>query len=79
VRLDEVFRRTQTFGFASVFVEHKDVAGMTLRGSWANVLDRRNKFDRTLFADRAAGLISVVETRRRQFGQIFALEIEGSF
>ncbi len=79
VRLDEVFRRTQTFGFASVFVEHKDVAGMTLRGSWGNLLGRRNKFDRTLFADRAAGLVSVVETRRRRFGQIFTLEIEGSF
>lgn len=79
VRLDEVFRRSQTFGFASVFVEHKDVAGMTLRGSWGNLLDRTNKFDRTLFADRAAGLVNVAETRRRQFGQIFTLEIEGSF
>lgn len=79
VRLDEVFRRSQTFGFTSLFVEHKNVAGMTLRGSWGNQLDRTNKFDRTLFADRAAGLASVIETRRRKFGQILSLEIEGSF
>lgn len=79
VRLDEVFRRSQTFGFASVFIEHKNVGGLTVRGNWGNLLDRRNKFDRTLFADRAAGLVNVVETRRRRFGQIFSLEIEGSF
>ena len=79
VRLDEVFRRSQTFGFASVFIENKNVAGMTLRGSWANLLDRRNKFDRTLFANRTAGLVNVIENRRRKFGQIFTLEIEGSF
>ncbi len=79
VRLDEVFRRSQTFGFASVFVEHKNIAGMTLRGSLGNLLDRTNKFDRTLFAGRAAGLVNVVETRRRQLGKIVTLEIEGSF
>lgn len=79
VRLDEVFRRYQSFGFTSVFVEHKNVAGMTLRGSWGNQLDRTNKFDRTLFVDRAAGLSGITETRRRKFGQILSLEIEGSF
>ena len=79
VRLDEVFRRTQTFGFASLFVENKNVAGLTLRGSVGNLLDRTNKFDRTVFANRAAGVANVVESRRRSFGQIVTLEIEGSF
>jgi len=79
VRIDEVFRRSQTFGFASLFVENKNVAGLTVRGSIANLLDRSNKFDRTLFADRLAELVNVSETRRRKFGQIFTLEIEGSF
>ncbi len=79
VRLDEVFRRSQTFGFASLFIENKNVAGLTMRGSVANLLDRRNKFDRTVFADRAADLASFTETRRRTFGQIITLEIEGSF
>jgi len=79
VRLDEVSRRSQTFGFASLFIENKDVAGLTMRGSIGNLLDRRNKFDRTVFADRAAGLANFSETRRRSFGQIVTLEIEGSF
>lgn len=79
VRLDEVWRRSQTFGFASAFVENKDVAGLTVRGMIGNLLDRRNKFDRTVFADRAAGLASFSESRRRSFGQIVTLEIEGTF
>ena len=79
VRLDEVSRRSQTFGFLSAFVENKDVFGLTVRGMIGNLLDRRNKFDRTVFADRAAGLASFSETRRRSFGQIVTLEIEGSF
>lgn len=79
VRLDEVSRRSQTFGFASVFVENKDVAGLTVRGMIGNLLDRLNKFDRTVFADRAAGLASFSESRRRSFGQIVTLEIEGTF
>jgi hypothetical protein len=79
VRLDEVSLRSFTFGFASVFVENKDVAGLTVRGSLANLLDRRNKLDRTVFADRVADLASFSEARRRRFGQIVTLEIEGSF
>jgi hypothetical protein len=79
VRLDEVSLRSFTFGFASVFVENKNVAGLTMRGSLGNLLDRRNKFDRTVFADRAADLASFTETRRRRFGQIVTFEIEGSF
>ena len=50
-----------------------------MRGMLGNLLDRRNKFDRTVFADRAAGLASFSETRRRSFGQIVTLEIEGTF
>ncbi len=79
VRLDEVSRRSQTFAFASVFIENKDVAGLTMRGMLGNLLDRRNKFDRTVFADRTAGLASFSETRRRSFGHIVTLEIEGTF
>jgi hypothetical protein len=79
VRLDEVFRRSQTFGFASAFIENKNVGGLTMRGSLGNLLDRRNKFDRTVFADRAAGLAGFTETRRRRFGKVISFEIEGSF
>ncbi|MGB3470292.1 MAG: TonB-dependent receptor plug domain-containing protein [Erythrobacter sp.] len=79
VRLDEIARDTQSFGFAGLFVENKDVRGLTLRANVANILDRDNRFERTVFLDRAAGLVDFSETRERQFGTIFTFEIEGSF
>lgn len=79
VRLDEVSLRSYSFGMASAFIENKNVAGMTVRGSIANLLDRRNFFDRTVFADRLAGAVTFSESRVRRFGTIFTLEIEGSF
>ncbi len=79
VRLDEISLRSFSFGMASAFIENKNVAGMTVRGTIANLLDRRNFFDRTVFTDRGVGAISFAESRVRQFGTIFTLEIEGSF
>jgi len=79
VRLDEIALTTESFGFASAFVENKDVAGLTLRANVANLLDRDNFFERTVFLDRTAGLVNFRETRERQFGMIFTFEIEGSF
>lgn len=79
VRLDETSLRSFSFGMASAFIENKNVAGMTLRGTIANVLDRRNFFDRTVFTDRLAGAVSFAESRIRRLGTIFTVEIEGSF
>jgi hypothetical protein len=79
VRLDEIFLRTETFGFASAFVENKDVAGLTVRARVANLLDRDNLFERTVFTDRANGVVAFREERVRQFGTIFTFEVEGSF
>jgi len=80
VRLDEIFVRNEPFpGFTSVFVENKDVGGVTLRLAVANLTNRENLFDRTVFIDRAAGIVDFVEDRNRRFGTIFTFEIEGSF
>jgi len=79
VRLDEVALRTESFGFVSAFVENKDVSGLTLRANVANLIDRKNRFERTVFADRSAGLAQFFETRERRFGMIFTFEVEGSF
>ncbi|MEM6856587.1 MAG: TonB-dependent receptor plug domain-containing protein [Pseudomonadota bacterium] len=80
VRLDEIFVRNESFpGFNSVFVENKDVGGITLRLTVANLISRQNLFDRTVFADRAAGVVDFVEDRDRKFGTIFTFEVEGSF
>jgi len=79
VRLDEISLRSEPFGFVSAFVENKDLAGLTVRANVGNLLDREDRFDRTVFIDRREGLIDFVEDRDRTFGMIFTLEIEGSF
>ena len=79
IRLDqESFFRT-SFAFASMFVENKDVLGLTLRATVGNVLDRDDKFTRTVFTDRRTGQVDFVEDRERNFGMNFRLDIEGSF
>jgi hypothetical protein len=79
VRLDEVALNDPGFAFLSAFVENKDVAGMTLRATVGNLLGQRDRFERTVFADRAAGLSAFTEQRDRRFGTIFTLDVEGSF
>lgn len=79
VRLDEIALRTESFGFVSAFVENKDVAGLTLRATIGNLINRSNFFERTVFLDRTAGLVDFSEDRTRTFGTIFTLDIEGSF
>ncbi|MEL6877408.1 MAG: TonB-dependent receptor plug domain-containing protein [Pseudomonadota bacterium] len=79
VRLDEIAQRTESPGFARIFIENKDVFGMTVRGRIGNILNRRNNFDRTIFVDRAAGTVDFREERRRRFGTIYSIDVEGSF
>ncbi|MEO1326493.1 MAG: TonB-dependent receptor plug domain-containing protein [Pseudomonadota bacterium] len=79
VRLDEISLFTPTGGFSRVFVEHKDVLGMTMRGSVANLNDRGNDFSRVIFNDRATNDIAFSEERFRDFGLLIRLEVEGSF
>jgi len=79
VRLDEFSRRIERPGFARVFIEHKDVFGMTARFRVGNLLNRDNITDRTVFLDRAAGLVDFRERFERNFGTIYSFDIEGSF
>ncbi|MEE4316644.1 MAG: TonB-dependent receptor plug domain-containing protein [Erythrobacter sp.] len=79
VRLDEISLNNPGFAFVSAFVENKDVAGMTLRATMGNLLGQRDRFSRTVFTDRAAGLVAFAEARDRKFGTIFTVDVEGSF
>lgn len=79
VRLDQISQRREAFAFAGYYVENKDVEGLVVRLAINNILDRTNKNDRTVFFDRAAGIVDFREDRDRTFGQIFTLEIEGTF
>ncbi|MEP3050044.1 MAG: TonB-dependent receptor plug domain-containing protein [Erythrobacter sp.] len=79
VRIDEISVRDEAFAFASVFIENKDVAGLTLRANVGNILDQRSDTTRTVFADRSLGSVDFIEDRTRFFGTIFTFDIEGSF
>ncbi len=79
VRLDEVSIFLQSTAFTRLFVEYKDLFGMTLRGSIGNLSDRSNDFFRTSFNDRLTNDIAFQEDRFRGFGKLYRLELEGSF
>ncbi|QLC20993.1 TonB-dependent receptor plug domain-containing protein [Parasphingopyxis sp. CP4] len=79
VRLDETSVGRESFAFASIFVEHKDVFDLTVRTSVSNVLDRDNDTFRTIFNDRLTNDVAFRQNRFRNFGTIFTLTVEGSF
>lgn len=66
--------------WADVFVEHKDVAGLTVRLGVNNLLNARNRFDRVVhtgWRDRTP--VAFVESRNRLIGPIFSLRVSGNF
>ena len=66
--------------FASLFVEHKDVAGLTMQASAGNLLGARNRFERTVFASsRPTDDVAFREVSDRRIGPIFNVSVSGSF
>jgi hypothetical protein len=79
VRLDEVSLNQPGFAQMFAFLENKDVAGMTMRVRVGNLLDQRDRFERTVFSNRAAGQVAFSERRERRYGTVFSLDVDGSF
>ncbi len=80
------YRRNQTDKlwegpvWASVFVEHKNVMGLTVRASINNITNARSRRDRTVYEGlRGASEIAFVEERDRLIGPIFAFLVRGKF
>lgn len=80
------YRRNQTDKvwegpvWASVFVEHKNVMGLTVRAQISNIANARSKRDRTVYTGvRGASPVSFVEERDRLIGPIFAFSVRGKF
>ena len=66
--------------FLNVFVEHKDLFGMTARAEWRNTLGARNKFVRTVFdGDRPDAPVLFNEETNRRIGAIFRFTLSGNF
>ena len=66
--------------FVSVFAEHKDVFGLTVRAEIRNILNARSRRYRTTYTgSRGQSPILTVEDRDRLIGPIFSLSLRGSF
>jgi outer membrane receptor for ferrienterochelin and colicins len=78
VRLDEIGDEFTVGPFVTAFVEHKNVAGFTVRAEMRNIAKMQDALDRTVFVDRRTGPIDFVESRRRGFGHLFKLTVTGT-
>ncbi|GAB2506165.1 TonB-dependent receptor plug domain-containing protein [Lysobacter humi (ex Lee et al. 2017)] len=78
-RLTEVGRRWEGPVWASVFVEHKNVFGLTVRATAGNQLDAMSMWDRTVYVDRRDGPVDYFEKRDRRIGPIFSFSVSGKF
>lgn len=79
-RLTEVGRQYEGPVFASLFVEHKDVLGLTLRATAGNLLNARSRWDRIVYAGRRnVAPVEFTETRNRLIGPIFSFSARGTF
>jgi hypothetical protein len=63
----------------SVYVENKDLAGLTVRASLGNLISSSQDLDRFLFDGRRDAGLSVVERRRRSVGPTATLSVTGAF
>lgn len=78
-RLTELSRQFEIPIFGSLFIEHKDVFGLTVRASAANVFEGESYFFRQVHAGRRTDPIAFVERRDRTIGPIFSFDIRGKF
>jgi hypothetical protein len=79
-RLNEVGRQFEGPVWTSLFVENKDVFGLTVRAEVTNLNNARSRWDRIVYTGRRnATPIDFVETRDRLIGPIFSFSARGTF
>ena len=80
-RLDQSFHFLDTPGGLGVYVENKDVLGLTVRASVDNLLGTNESFTRSFFIGRRNAdnsNIDFTEHRDRFYGPVFTLTITGT-
>lgn len=78
-RLGEVGLAYEGPTWLGVFVEHKNVLGLTLRASASNLLNARNRFDRQVWSGRRnSAPLAFTERRDRLIGPIFSVLLRGN-
>jgi outer membrane receptor for ferrienterochelin and colicins len=78
-RLTEVGRFWEGPVWASLYVENKDVFGLTVRATAGNILGATSMWDRTIYVNRRTGPVDIIEHRDRIIGPIFSFQVRGKF
>lgn len=78
-RLDQVSTSWLSRPVTTVFAEHKDVAGMTVRLGLRNLLQARDDIRRDVFVARRNGPLDFRERQIRNIYPIVTLTVSGSF
>jgi len=78
-RLDIRERAFNDPGSLNVFVEHKNLLGLTVRAELANLLGTQETFRRTFYDVRRTSPILFSEYRDRDYGPILTFSISGEF
>ncbi|MDZ7588831.1 MAG: hypothetical protein U5J78_06760 [Parasphingorhabdus sp.] len=78
-RLDQTARFLPDRPYSRVFVEHKNVFGLTVQARVDNLNNVRERFVRTFYVDRRDGPVDFIESRSRTFGRIYRFTVSGSF
>lgn len=78
-RLTQLYREWEGPYWASLFVEHKDVYGLTVRASVSNLLNARSRLERVFYDGRRTDPVASRESRNRLIGPIFSFSVRGKF
>jgi len=78
-RLDQVSIGKDQPAYAHVYLEHKNLKGLTGTLFLGNILDQDNTYRREVYAPRRTGNLVLVEDRTRNYGHILTLRLKGAF
>ncbi|MDM7955243.1 TonB-dependent siderophore receptor [Blastomonas sp.] len=79
VRLSQLAEFPITGGDLGIYVENKNVGGLTVRLGLSNIIGTNEAFRRTFYVGRRDGPVAFVEDRDRFFGPVVSLDVNGSF
>jgi outer membrane receptor for ferrienterochelin and colicins len=78
-RLTEVGRFWEGPVWGDVYIENKNVYGLTVRAGFSNLVGADSMWDRTVYEGRRTGPVAFIEERDRVIGPIFTFAVRGKF
>jgi outer membrane receptor for ferrienterochelin and colicins len=78
-RLTEVGRQWEGPVWGDVYLEHKNVFGLTVRAGIYNLFAADSRWDRTVYNGRRTDPVAFVEDRERRIGPIYSFSVRGKF